>query len=116
MIKLFFLLWLSIFSDPQEPTYKVNKIKVVGNYYVIYVVKDDTTDTTFKIVSKKERMNCDRNIMKNERYAFRISRIEALGGPEVDCIAFDDKTEICAEPGVELALASNLQGLCLIQK
>jgi len=36
-----------------------------------------------------------------------------MGGSDIDCFSFDEKTVFCKEPEVELALASNLKGLCL---
>ena len=111
---ILFLLCASVgvLSSAQTPMYKVSKIKTVGKYHVIYAVKNDST---YKIVSKKEKINDGRRIRKNESYPFMISIIKSLAGPEVDCFSFDEKTAICKEPEVELVLASNLKGLCLIE-
>lgn len=42
--------------------YKIKMIKTVGKYYVIYAVKNDST---YKIVSKKEKINNCRKIRKD---------------------------------------------------
>lgn len=93
--------------------YRINKIKTVGKYYVIYAVKNDST---YKIVSKKEKMSGCKKIKKNESYPLKFSKIQSLAGSEVDCFSFDAKTAICKEPDVELGLVSNLKGLYFIEK
>lgn len=114
MIKiLVFILCTTAYASAQVPMYKVNKIKSVGKFYVIYAVKGDSA---YKIVSKKEKIDDGTRIRKNESYPFKVSTIKSLAGPEVDCFSFDEKTAICKEPDVELALASNVKGLCLIEK
>lgn len=111
---LFFFLFSTVcaVSNAQGPLYKVKKIKATGQYYVIYAIKNDST---FKIVSKKEKINDCRRIRKNESYPLDLSKIQALGGSEVDCISFG-KSVICKEPDIQLMVANNLKGLCLIEK
>lgn len=90
--------------------YKIKMIKTVGKYYVIYAVKNDST---YKIVSKKEKINNCRKIRKDESYPLDLSEIQIMGGSEVDCVSFDKKTVICKEPDADLCIANNLKGLCL---
>lgn len=116
VIRLFLLLIFLVsclLSRAQDLMYKVNKIRKVGNYYVIYTIKGDST---FKIVSKKQNaVDCNR-IMKNKSYSLSLVRIQSSGGPEVDCITFDKRAVICEEPGMPLMIANNLKGLCLMEK
>ena len=116
LIRVFcFILCSSVcaISNAQAPMYKVNRIKAIGKYYVIYATKNDSV---YKIVSKKEKIGDCRRIRKNESYRLDLSKIQALGGPEVDCISFSKRTVICKEPDAQLMVANNLKGLCLIEK
>lgn len=112
---LFFLIFVGActISKGQVPMYKVNKIKTVRNYYVIYVAKNDSI---YKIVSKKEKKNDCRRIKENVSYALTFRKVNLLGGSEVDCFQFDKKTVICKEPDADLYVATNLRGLCIIDK
>jgi hypothetical protein len=98
-------------SQGQAPTYKVNKIKTVRNYYVIYLTRNDST---YKVVSKREKINSCNKIKKNMSYTIEFSKVNFLGGSEVDCFQFDKKTIICKEIDTGLYVATNLKGLCLI--
>ena len=93
--------------------YKISKIKTVRNYYVIYAISNGIT---VKIASKKEKVDHCNRIKKNESYPLILSKIESLAGPEVDCFSFDKKTVICKEPDADLYIATNLKGLCIIDK
>lgn len=112
---LFLLLFVSTcaLSNAQTSYYNVNKIKTLGKYYVIYVSRNDSI---YKIVSKKEKVNNCNRIKKNKSYLLNLSRIQILGGSEVDCVSFDKKTVICKEPDADLYIATNLKGLCVIDK
>lgn len=111
ILLLFLFSVACILAIGQTPTYEVREIKTIRKYYVIYAVNDDST---YKIVSKKEKLfNCE-NVKTNERYPFVLSKIQSLTASEIDCFSFDEKTVICKEPDVELVLASNLKGLCFI--
>lgn len=114
MMKIFILLFLLTATVPyprQPDLYDVTKIKVVGNYFVIYVRNDGNT---YKIVSMKEPNQHCVKIRKRKRYPFALTEIDALGGPEIDCFSFDEKTVICKEPDVQLVFAKNLKGLCFV--
>ena len=111
LLLLFFVTTFAL-SNAQVSYYNVHKIKTAGKYYVIYVSKDDIT---YKIVSKKEKINDCNGIRKNKSYPLNLSKIQILGGSEVDCVSFDEKTVICKEPDADLYIATNLKGLCIIQ-
>lgn len=112
---LCFLLFTSVctISYAQTKVYKIKKIKTVRNYYVIYATSNDST---VKIASKKESVNNCNSIKKNESYPLILSKIQSLGGSEVDCFAFDKKTVICKELDADLYVATNLKGRCFINK
>jgi len=112
---LFLLLCTSVYgvANAQAPMYKVRKIKDIGKFYVIYAIKDDTT---YKIISKKEKIDYGIRVRKNESYPFKVSIIKSLSSGEVDCFSFDENTTTCKDDNAELALSSNLKGLCIIEK
>ncbi|WP_343855522.1 hypothetical protein [Fulvivirga kasyanovii] len=102
-----------VVASQEQPSYKVTKIKKLKNYYVVYATKGDTT---YKIVSKKEKVkNCNCKIRKNRSYNLKFKILEAFGGSEVDCFRFDKKTVICKEPYIDIYMAQNLKGLFLVE-
>ncbi len=106
------LLLVGSISLSARGQYRIQKIKSIRKYYVIYAVKDGVA---YKIVSKKQNESSCIRVKRNRSYHFDLFRVEMLGGSEVDCISFDKRTEICKEPGVVLVTAGNLKGLCLIE-
>ena len=67
-----FILCTTACANAQVPMYKVDKIKTVGKFYIIYAVKDDST---YKIVSRKEKTSDGTRIRKNQSYPFKIAII-----------------------------------------
>jgi hypothetical protein len=106
------LLLVGGISLAAQGQYRIQKIKSIRKYYVIYAVKNGLV---YKIVSKKENASSCTRVKRNRSYHFDLFRVKMLGGSEVDCISFDKKTEICKEPGVILVTAGNLKGLCIIE-
>jgi|SRR5690606_1381365 len=94
----------------QDSAYRVAKIKSIGNYHVIYVTRNDST---FKVVSERQRVGDCTRIRKGRNYPLKLLRVRSVAGSEIDCFSFDEKTVICKEPDIELATASNLRGLCI---
>ncbi len=114
MIKIFTtILAIYILYNVQggEPQYKIEKIKSVNGYYVIYASRNDSI---FKIVSKKANHQvCSEKIKKNRCYMLKFEEVNSLAGPEVECFSFDERTEICRELGIGLYVSTNLAGLCI---
>jgi len=108
---LLVFLSLAIYSNAKSQTIcQITKIKRTGKFYVIYATSDDTM---YKIVSKKERVkNCNR-LKKNEHHSLELTIVSGMGGSDIDCFSFDEKTVICKEPGIRLVSANNLKGLCI---
>jgi hypothetical protein len=105
-------------------TYNVYKIDSVNTYYLIYTKKNDTI---YKIVSKKEIMDRGQKIQLNRMYAFELHSIlsefrigNATVSPKtsnINCFAFDEKTNICLEGDSikDLYSANNIKGLYYIK-
>gem|GEM_PF-2070564 len=114
-IGIVFLFFISICSicNGQNTNYKIIKIKKVNSHYIIYATN---SGRTVKIVSKKDEVSSCIRIKKNMSYQLMLSEIQPLGGSEIDCITFEKKTVICKEPEIDLFIATNLKGLCLMEK
>lgn len=97
-------------SQAQVPTYKIDKIKRLRNHFVIYAISNDTT---YKIVSDKQKIIDCKKIKKNKCYPLKFKKVQSLAGSEIDCFSFDENTVICKEPDIDLYIATNLKGLCL---
>lgn len=105
------LMAFSLGLNAQTALYKVNKIKKRHGYYLIYVMKGDST---YKIISKKEFNAGCLWVRKGGSYPFILSRVKSFGGPEVECFSFDERTVFCRDADTELAVVKNLKGLCLV--
>lgn len=106
--------------------YQVTRIDSIGNYYLIYAFRNDST---FKIVSKKYAVKYCNRILQSNSYFFslRSSLIdtsigEGLYSPKgnlsVNCHGYDNDTTICFEDGCvrDLFYADNIKGLCYIDQ
>jgi len=104
--------------------YKVYKIDSVNSYYLIYAKKNDSL---YKIVSKKDSVNCSNKIRLNNNYSFMLHSLLAksrIGNVSIDpknmnvnCFAFDKETFICLEGDSikDIYHADNVKGLCFIK-
>lgn len=102
--------------------YAVFKIDSLNNYYLIYAKQKDST---YKIVSKKEKpLFGYRKVKIGNIYDFtlhsRTSQAPIINGVkmspinymDVRCFRFDKETDICKEDGIyDLYSADNLKGI-----
>jgi len=106
----------------QRSYYSVSRLDSIGNYYLIYAMRNDSV---FQIASEKKRVaNCD-PIRVNSKYLFKLkSRIftgEVNGKgitnathDLVKCVGLDHDTEVCFDDNCvqDLFYTKNMEGLC----
>ncbi len=103
--------------------YYITKIKTIGNWYVIYATKGDST---YKIVSKIQQnqpKSC--RVRKGRYYAIELHWILEKESPKVSnyadvaCYNYDPRTTICIEPekGIyKLYNTPDIKGLCYLKE
>lgn len=106
----------------QEDFYIVTRIDSVGNFFLIYAIRNDSI---FEIASKKTKVvDCDQ-LKVDKKYFFKLrSRIftgEIDGGKIADvtndlvkCIGLDRETTVCFDDNCvqDLFYTENIEGLC----
>lgn len=109
-------------SIDQTFYYSITKLDSVGNYYLIYATRNDST---FQIASEKTRVaNCDK-LQVNSKYLFKLKsrvftgkingkRITAATNDLVKCLGLDQETIVCFDDNCvqDLFYTENIAGLC----
>lgn len=109
-------------SSSSNVKFKIIRIDSIGNYNLIYAMRNDSI---FKIASKKSYKTDCKNIKVNKYYSLNL--ISSLGDIKVgeftysqknhyvNCFAYDSITTICYENGCvrDLFHMENINGLCL---
>lgn len=102
--------------------YTVTKLDSIGNYYLIYAMRNDST---FQIASEKTRVvNCDQ-LKVNSKYLFELKsriftgevngrKITTATNDLVKCVGLDRDTIVCFDDNCvqDLFYTENIEGLC----
>ena len=103
---------VTLFSQSADEVI-VEDIRKVKRYYIIYV-KSVNEDIKYMIVSKKSCKARGTRVTKDGTYRFELNRVKDFGQSEVNCFAFDSKTEICEDEGYVMVYTKDLQGIHIV--